>query len=350
MLSEKQISEIREHLEKAQNPIFYYDNDADGFCSYVLLRRFLDRGKGVAVRSFPELDAGYARKAKELNADYVFVLDKPVLSREFMQEMDDMGLPVVWIDHHDVERGDYEKDFGNLWIYNPARNSGDEKSEEPVTYLSYKIANRKEDVWLAVIGCIADHYLPEFASDFKDYYPEYWGQVKEPFDAYYRTEIGRIAMALNFGLKDSISHVVQLQNFMISCRGPEDVFQEISGNYHFRRKYLEVKKKYEYLLEKAKNQIDGNILVFEYAGDLSISADLANELSYLFPDAYIAVIYKKGNISNLSMRGKNVKKVLEAVLSKIEGSGGGHDDAVGGRISTGDLERFREILKQEVGK
>ena len=30
MLTEKQLKEIREHLEKAQNPVFFFDNDADG--------------------------------------------------------------------------------------------------------------------------------------------------------------------------------------------------------------------------------------------------------------------------------------------------------------------------------
>ena len=78
MLTEKQIEEIKEHLEKAQNPIFYYDNDADGLCSYLLLRRYLGRGKGVVVRSFPELNKDYARKAQQLGSDYVFILDKPV--------------------------------------------------------------------------------------------------------------------------------------------------------------------------------------------------------------------------------------------------------------------------------
>jgi single-stranded DNA-specific DHH superfamily exonuclease len=73
MLTAKQLKEIREHLEKAQNPVFLYDNDADGLCSFVLLRRFLGRGKGVAVRTHPDIDAGYAKRAHELGADYVFV-------------------------------------------------------------------------------------------------------------------------------------------------------------------------------------------------------------------------------------------------------------------------------------
>jgi len=36
------------------------------------------------------------------------------------------------------------------------------------------------------------------------------------------------------------------------------------------------------------------------------------------------------------------------VLEEIEGSGGGHEDAVGARVSTSDLERFKEILEGEI--
>lgn len=63
MLTTKQVNEIIEHLEKAQNPIFFYDNDADGLCSFLLLNRFLQRGKGVAVKSYPSMDVSYFKKA-----------------------------------------------------------------------------------------------------------------------------------------------------------------------------------------------------------------------------------------------------------------------------------------------
>src|SRR3989344_6482178 len=121
MLTEKQLQEIREHLEKAQNPVFFYDNDADGLCSYVILRRFIGRGKGVVIRSFPDLNASYAKKAQELNADYVFVLDKPVVSMEFVEEIERIGLPIVWIDHHDIDIKIEIEKFSNLSVYNPAR-------------------------------------------------------------------------------------------------------------------------------------------------------------------------------------------------------------------------------------
>src|SRR3989344_2969053 len=350
MLSEKQILEIREHLERAQNPLFYYDNDADGLCSFIILRKFLDRGKGVAVRSFPDLNASYARKAQELNADYIFVLDKPVIAEEFIEEVDKLGLPLVWIDHHDLPLPELKREFNNFYVYNPTRNTGKDKSEEPVTYLSYKIANRKEDVWLAVVGCIADHYLPDFAPDFEKVYEDFWGNVKKPFDAYYRTEIGKVAQAFNFGLKDSITNVVRLQNFLLSCNSPREVLEESVGNYYFRKKYTEIRKKYDSLVLRAGECVDGNIIFFDYSGELSISSDISNELSYKFPGKYVAVAYKNGAITNLSLRGKNVKKILANVLKEVEGRGGGHEDAVGARINTGDLEKFRELLKKEIGK
>src|SRR3989338_4539681 len=103
---------------------------------------------------------------------------------------------------------------------------------------------------IGIIGCIADHHLPGFAKEFAERFPEYWGNVlsiQGPFDAYYRTEIGRIAQALNFGLKDSTSNIINLQNFLISSKGPEEVLLEVSSNYSFRKKYREIKKKYDVL-------------------------------------------------------------------------------------------------------
>ncbi len=346
MLTEKQIEEIREHLERAQNPVFYYDNDADGLCSFLLFRRLLGRGKGVAARSYPDLNAQYARKAQELNADYVFVLDKPVISKEFADEINKLGLPLVWIDHHNVGA---ELEGENTFVYNPAKNVGKEKSDEPVTYWAYKISGRKEDVWIAVMGCIADHYMPDFTKEFSERWPDYWGKVKEPFDAYYKTEIGRIAKSLSFGLKDSTTHIVQLQNFLAECKSPDEVFLEQSTNSSFRKKYAEIGKKYDSLLSRAKRNVSGNLLFFDYSGDLSISSEISNELSYLYPKKYIVVGYRKGIVTNISLRGKGVKKILEKILKNFNNStGGGHDDAVGARINTEDLERFKEVLMEEI--
>ena len=353
MLTKKQILEIREHLEKAQNPLFYYDNDADGLCAFLILRRFIGRGYGVAIRSYPDLNEQYLRKAEQLNADYIFILDKPVISREFMSAVDAMQIPVVWIDHHDMNNSGGEKEFlkfKNFHLYNPTLNPGKAKSNEPTSYMAYKATERKEDMWIALMGCIADHYMPDFSEEFGERYPEFWGkEIKEPFDVYYKTEIGRIAKGLNFGLKDSISHVVQFQNFLISCKGPSDVFLELEINKTFREKYDEIRKKYDSLLKDAKESSSGKVVYLIYSGDLSISSDISNALSYNYPDKHILVAYKKGAITNISMRGENVKGILEKILKNLENaSGGGHKNAVGARIKTEDLDKFMEVLENEI--
>ncbi len=352
MITQKQIGEIREHLEAAQNPLFLYDNDVDGLCSFILLRRAFGRGRGVAIRSGPEIDKKYAKKAEEFKADYIFVLDRPFLGKEFLEEIKESHIPVIWIDHHDVE---VSYDYKNIHAYNSIGKNDKSKVNEPVTYLSYLIGGRKEDIWIALVGCIADHYMPNFADEFAGKFPDFWGKdVKEnePFDVYYKTQIGLVARALGFGLKDSITHVIYMQNFLLKCVSPHDVLSEIESSSTFAKKYKEIKKKYSSLIDRAKSfKSDSSVLFFKYWGDLSISAELSNELSYLYPNKIIIVAYDKGNISNVSIRGENVRLVLQKIISRFDGaSGGGHAKAVGARVRTGDLERFKNEFEKEIDK
>ncbi|MDP7521214.1 MAG: hypothetical protein QF567_03195, partial [Candidatus Pacearchaeota archaeon] len=104
MLTKKQITEIREHLEKAQNPLFFFDNDNDGLMSFLLLQRFIGRGKGVVVKGSHRFGENYIRKVNELNPDYIFVLDIPAVEDDFFKEISEKNIPVVWIDHHNVDK------------------------------------------------------------------------------------------------------------------------------------------------------------------------------------------------------------------------------------------------------
>lgn len=344
MLTKKQIEEIREHLERAQNPLFLYDNDADGLCSFLLLRRWLGRGKGFAVRSYPDLNEQYVKKVEEYKADYVFILDKPIVSNVFFEELDKLGIQVVWIDHHKTE----EKigKFDNLFIYNSAMKG----ESKPTTAMCYDVTNRKEDLWIALVGCIADHHIPEFSNEFQKMYPNLWKKgIKKPFDAYYGAEIGKVVQALNFGLKDSVSNTLALQNFLLECKSPEDVLSEVPENEKFRNTYGKIKKRYDVLIQEAKKQIGDEMIFFYYGGDTSMSSDLSNELSYLYPKHIICIVFIKGDLANISLRGKNVKKILEDILPEIEGSrGGGHPNAVGARIKNSQIELFKKMLLEKI--
>ncbi len=340
MLSEKQLSEIREHLEKAQNPLFFFDNDVDGLCSFILLRRSIGRGRGVVIKSFPELNGGYKRKVDELKPDYVFILDKPLVAKEFLQEMRDRNLPIVWIDHHDVPPPD---SLDNLYYYNPI-SSG---NSEPTTYLCYRALPREEDLWLAVIGCISDGYFPDFFGKFREKYPDFANDTTSAFQCLYNSKIGEIARILGFALKDKTSNVINMIRFLFRVKSPNDILVESRENAQILERFKRIDEKYTKLIEKAKLYAKKEkLLYFQYGGDLSISADISNELIYRNPDKVVVVAYIKGAKANVSIRGKDdVREMTLQSIKDIPGAtGGGHKQATGAQIPVEDLPRFRENM------
>ncbi len=348
MLTKKQVKELKEHLNKAQNPVFFFDNDQDGLCSFLLLQRYLERGKGVPIKSFPGLNKDYFRKVDEFKADYIFILDKAVVLEEFFKEAEKINIPIVWIDHHIIDKKDVPS-FVNY--YNPLLNKS--KSEEPVTALCYQITNKKDDLWIAVVGCIFDKFVPKFYSEFEKKYPDLSIKSKKPLDIYYKSQIGKITRIFGFGLKDRTTNVINMMRFLMKVKTPYDVLQENSKNYTMHYRFKQVELKYQKLLEKAISigKKQDKMLFFQYGGDLSISGDLANELSYFFPDKLIVVAYINGIKVNISIRGKKSRDILlEAIKNLEEAAGGGHEDAVGGQIRFVDLEKFKENLENLIAK
>jgi single-stranded DNA-specific DHH superfamily exonuclease len=345
MLTSKQIEEIREHLSNAQNPVFFFDNDQDGLCSFLLLQKYIGRGKGFPIKTSPALTKDYFRKVEEFNSDYIFILDKPEVSEEFVKEVEKKNIPIIWIDHHDTPP---EKIPKYVNYYNPLM--GEDKSNEPVTYLCYKITKRKEDLWLAVIGCISDNLVPDFYSDFMKDFPDLSKEDKDAFNIFYSSEIGKIARIVGFGLKDKISNVISMIKFLISCKTPYDFLDENNKNKSIYRRFQEIDKKYQKVLEKAKKSATSRnqrLVFFKYAGDTSMSSDIANGLKYAFPDKVIVVVYAKGAKANISGRGQNVKKIILNSIEGLENStGGGHEFAVGAQIRKEDIGEFEKRIKK----
>jgi single-stranded DNA-specific DHH superfamily exonuclease len=345
-LTKKQISEIREHLEKAQNPLFLFDNDQDGLCSFLLLQRYIKRGKGFPVKNSRSSGSDYIRKINEFGSDYIFILDVPEFSEEFFTEVRKFNIPIVWIDHHDTEKKKIPA-FANY--YNPFFNK--KNSNEPVTFLCWEIVKkvRKEDLWLGVIGCISDSFVPDFYDDFKKDNPELSLDKKgiSAFDIFYGSEIGKISRILGFGLKDKTSNVIMMVKFLMKSKGPYDILHENKDNKSFHKRFVEIDKKYTALIKKAKQEVsvDYKFVFFKYAGDTSMSSEISNGLSYLFPKKYIFVAYTNGAKVNISARGNNVRdKVLNIIENLENATGGGHENAVGAQIQKEDLKKFEDMV------
>ncbi|MFZ5955205.1 MAG: DHHA1 domain-containing protein [Nanoarchaeota archaeon] len=343
MLKDSELKQIREFLEKSQNPLFFFDNDADGLCSFLILQRALGRGKGVAIKSFPDLNKTYLRKIEELNPDFVFILDKAKVSREFLEGVNEKSIPTVWIDHH-LEI--IEEDILNkIEYYNSSPSS------EPVTYIAYKIFPRKQDMWLAMIGCIGDSFMPEFAREFEKNYPEFFNSKLSASDSLFTTELGKIVKILNFGLKDTTTNVVNLVKYLTRANNIYDILEENKSTRQLYYRFNQLNKIYENLIKKAESfSKSSKLLFFTYSGEMSMSCEISNELAFRHKNKIIAVAFKKQEKANVSIRGKNARSLTLKALEGIENSsGGGHEQACGAQVPIDKLDEFKENLIRLLG-
>jgi len=337
MLPLSELQEIRVHLEASQNPLFFFDNDVDGLCSFLILRRAIGRGRGVAIKSFPDLKEQYVRKVEELNPDAVFVLDKAEISKEFIDALEEKGIPITWIDHHET------KTVKELIVKTSYYTSY--PASEPTTYIAQKIFNRQDDLWLAMIGCIGDVYMPDFAEKFTEQNPELFNSGISAFEALNTTEIGKMTRMLNFGLMDSITCVVDLIKYLFKASGPYDLLEENQETKHFHKRYAQLNEFFNKQIDKAEDIFDENshVLFFTYSGSTSMSAEISNKLCYDHKDKLVVVAFKRQEKANISIRGKNALEITKQAIKGIEGAtGGGHKEATGAMVPIDDFQKFKE--------
>ena len=340
MLTNKQLQQIKEELDNSQNPLFFFDDDPDGLCAFLLLYRYKMEGHGFVVKTHPKLDARSAPKIEQYDADKAFVLDIAKLEQDFI---DASKVPVIWVDHH----GPYERN--NVKYFNPRIIKKD--ANIPTTYLCYKVV--EQDLWIAMVGCIADYYLPDFLNEFKKKYPDLLNDKKTVGDLYFKSKVGTLIKIFSFSLKGKTSEVMKNIKILTRIESPYEILNQetAKGKFIFQR-YEKINKLYIDLLDSAVKTVGKEkLLVFTYSEDkMSFTGDLANELLYRFPDRIIMVGRKKDDDVRISLRSKNIllPPILEKSLAGLEGYGGGHEYACGANVKESHFKEFIERIKNNM--
>ncbi|MBT7706724.1 DHH family phosphoesterase [archaeon] len=343
MLKDKEIGEVREFLDNSQNPIFLFDNDVDGLCSFLILRRALDRGRGVPIKSFPALTEQYTRKIEEFGSDAVVILDKAEITEEFVDAVEELGIPMIWIDHHLSDSAEKLKDRVKLYSTHP--------EGEPTTYIAQNIFSRQEDEWLALVGCIGDVFKPDFMKRVEMKYPEIVDSRLSAFEALHSSEIGRIVRMLNFGLMDTTTNVVTLIKYMFNARAPHDLLEENPKTRQLHHRYSELNDIYERQVKKAVSEVDesSDVLLFSYSGHVSMSSEIANKLYFLYPKKMVIVAFKKPEKTNISIRGKGALDLTKKIVAEVEGAmGGGHEEATGAMVPVDKWDEFVDLIQGKI--
>jgi len=345
MVPLESLQEIRKLLEESQNPLFFFDNDVDGLCAFLILRRAIDRGRGIAIKSFPDLKEKYLQKVDELNPDFVFVLDKAEADPKFLEGLNSRNIPLVWIDHHESKTKKLLEE--NSVYINSLPNA------EPTSYIAQKVFERKEDLWLSMIGCVGDSFAPDFAPEFEKTSPELFNSKLEPLEALNATEIGKMAKMLNFGLMDTTTNVVKLIKYLFRARNAYDLLEENHQTRQFHKRYSELNGFFRKQIDKAESNYNPSnpVLIHTYSGNTSMSSEISNRLYYNHQDKLIVVAFKRPEKVNISLRGKRALEVTTKAIENIDGAtGGGHEVATGAMVPIDDWETFKkkvlELTKQ----
>lgn len=326
------------YLKKAENPLFFYDDDQDGLASYILLSKYIDKGKGIALKSSPVLDNIYLRKIKELSPDYIFILDKPILTQEFV---DQVKVPIIWIDHHPVI------DIKGVKHYNPRIH--DENDNRPTSYWCYQIT--KQNLWIAMCGIIGDWYVPEYIEDFVKQYPDIIKNYKNPGKILFETEFGKLIRLIGFLLKGNITQIKKNVAVLKKIESPYEILNQTNSRGKFLYKHFEkIEKNYQEIMSIAKKRVTrSKLLIFTYpANRHSLTSFLSNELLHTYPNKIIIIGREKEDQMIMSFRSAKIKvlPILEKALIGINGHGGGHDHACGGGVAIEQFDEFIENFKK----
>ena len=340
-LSEKQVKEIREELDNCKNPLFFFDDDQDGLCAFLLLYRYKKEGHGIVMKS--ALGKSFLRKIDEYTPDKIFILDIADAEPDFL---DELKVPVVWIDHH----GTSQKK--NVKYYNPRVSNRDDNF--PTSFLCYQAV--EQDLWLAALGCVADWFIPDFIKDFKKEYPELAKiKYKYPGDIIYGTQLGHLIRIFSFILKGRHKDVMKSVKILTRTKSPYEILnQENPEGKLIYKIYEHANKSYEPLLsdftESAKKSKD-KVIAYAYKDDnSSFTSDLSNEAVHRFPDKIIIIAREKGDEMKCSLRGSKIliPEKLQKALVGLEGYGGGHEHACGLNIKTRNFEEFLKRFREMV--
>ncbi|MBW2970716.1 DHH family phosphoesterase [Candidatus Woesearchaeota archaeon] len=341
-LSKEQIEKIREELSSCTRPLIFFDDDPDGLASFLLFYRYVGDGRGVVVKAKPELNDMFVRKVDEYAPDKVFVLDKPQVSEDFIQAVQQK---IVWIDHHEPVQ------LHGVTYFNPML--GKTKDNRPVSYWCYRVVT--QDLWIAMVGIVGDWFLPKLSKRFSKQYPELLpASVKSPEQALFSTKLGELTRIFSFVLKGKTSTVNSCVKVLTRIESPYEILEQSTPKGKFiYKKFLKVNSEYQFLLSQALQvgKSKDNLLVYIYNDDkMSFTGDLSNELLYRFPNKVIIVGRERNGEVKSSLRSakRKILPSLKKALVGVEGYGGGHMQACGACVKSGDWEVFLNNLRQNL--
>lgn len=341
-LTKEQLQRLKELFDSCARPLILFDDDPDGFASFLLIYKHVREGRGVPVKNAQDLGVEMAKKINDYSPDLVVIVDVPFMKQDFL---DKIKTKIVWVDHHPIiERKGAE-------YFNP--RTEDPKDNRPTSYWIYKVL--EENLWIAMIGIVGDWFLPEEAlmDKFIEQHPDLLSKkITRPEVALHETKLGELINIISFNLKGKVFDVIKSLKVFTRIKDPYEILeQKTSGGKFVYKKFSRLKEKYDEIIKTVKVKPQEKLLLFVYKNpDYSFSKELSNELIYKYPDKVVLVAWEYEGEYKCSLRSTDVELplLIQDSLKDVKGYGGGHEHAAGACVPIADFNQFIENIRKKV--
>ncbi|MFT4250712.1 MAG: DHH family phosphoesterase [Candidatus Woesearchaeota archaeon] len=343
MLREEELTKLKETITKTSRPIVFFDDDADGLVSYLLVKQANTEAIGYRAARGPELTHHFIGFVNKHSPDAVLILDKPLLSEEFVQAV---KTPTLWLDHHDKEAYKNLQQYQHLTYINPSVN--EEKDHRPTSYWVYEAT--KGPLWLAAAGAISD-WDETLIQELRAQHPELLQEAQTIPEILYTTPLGEIIRVLNFCLKGSTQEIATCVEALTKIQTPQELLENTSkASKHIHKHVQPILQEYKKQLSQAsKETINKGVYTYVFDNlNTSLVTNVANEL-HTTTQAKILIIGRKDKTNiTFSMRSENthLPEILSKALTHVRGYGGGHSNACGGSIHEDDWKTFITYIQE----
>jgi single-stranded DNA-specific DHH superfamily exonuclease len=339
----EQALEFLRNIKPSDGVVIIYNDDADGICSCVIIRKYL-ASVGVEpyiiAQPMPP-DKQLLRRVQSGAPNKIIWLDMAIdQTPTLVQRMASFAEQLV-VDHH-VILNDLSK-IKNVIHHNPRfKQKGMYQS---TTYLAWKLAAEllKDDlVWIAGIGAVADYDL-RWSRDLVEEFDRRWGMAT----------FQKLANMMESVCTTKALGYDQLVERLLKAEGPEELLEDEV----FKKSDKSVQAEIDSALADAETsgELVNGIFFYQPKTKYNIKSAISGKLSERWPNRLIFVYGKVNNNINASVRSAggryNLSIILKDASKGIKGaSAGGHEAAGGGTIPFEEWEDFKLRLIDAAAK
>jgi len=335
-------------IEKNDEVVIIYNNDADGICSCVLIDKFLMEKTGKKSFSISQpmpMDKNLIQRIQTTLPTKIIFLDLAVDQQQTILKKLGSICDILIVDHHQ-----FIKDMSSNSVvhYNPRFDKP--RIYQSTSYLIYKICSKLMDMsdslWISVIGMIADYNLKDSTDLVEEAEKKYATKIKESLFA-------RMADMISAARATRELTCEEILEILEEIKDPKG-FESVSGSEKMIESYQKMENELIAMLSDAEavSEKIGNLILYNLSSKYNLRADLSRKLSEKHPHKLVLVYEKSGNKIKISGRNQDVidvGKVLKRAAIGMKSSAGGHENAAGATIEEKDWEEFKQRLLELVG-